>query len=116
WDGIGGCTGQPSVAYAVALAGHLLGDQRLIGAGLELARTIPADAIDSDVVLDVEGGAGGALAALLAVHELRSDERVLALASRCASRLLATQIGSGPDRGAWLAGEDDRARAGFAHG
>lgn len=113
---IGGCSGRPSVAYATALAGHFLEDDRLIAEGVELARTVSADAIDADVVLDINGGAAGALAALLAVHELRRDDRLLALADRCVSRLSAAQIETGPDEGAWRASDDERARAGFAHG
>ena len=82
----------------------------------ELALAIPLEAIDSDDVLDIEGGAAGALVALLAVHEVSPDDRLIAMAGRCVSRLLATQIRTGPDRGAWPSGEDSRPRPGFAHG
>jgi lantibiotic modifying enzyme len=104
------------VAYALALAGHLLEDARLIARAGELASAIPLDAIDTDVALDIEGGAAGALVACLAVHELSADRRLIELAARCVSRLLATQIRTGPDRGAWPAGEEGRSRPGFAHG
>jgi type 2 lantibiotic biosynthesis protein LanM len=113
---IGICSGRPSVAYAMALSGHLLEDERLIARAGELASTVPFDAIDNDVTLDIEGGAAGALVACLAVDEMSAHPRLIELAGRCVSRLLATQIPTGSDRGAWPSGDEGRSRPGFAHG
>jgi type 2 lantibiotic biosynthesis protein LanM len=113
---IGACTGLPSVAYAMVLAGQLLGDANTIARAGELAASIPGDAIDTDPALDIEGGAAGALVALLAVDAVRADDRLIEQAGRCVSRLRATQIRNGPDRGAWPAGEQAQPLPGFAHG
>jgi type 2 lantibiotic biosynthesis protein LanM len=113
---IGACTGLPSMAYAMVLAGQLLGDANTIARAGELAASIPGDAIDTDAALDIEGGAAGALVALLAVDAVRADDRLIELAGRCVSRLRATQIRNGPDRGAWPAGEQAQPLPGFAHG
>jgi type 2 lantibiotic biosynthesis protein LanM len=113
---IGVCSGPLSVAYAVALAGQLLEDERIVAGARALALTMPFDAIDTDPLLDIEGGAAGALVALLAVHDVSPDDGLLAIAGRCVSRLVATQIRTGADRGGWPAGEDATARPGFAHG
>ena len=113
---IGICSGLPSVAYAVALAGHLLEDERMVARAGQLASAVSLEAIDSDDLFDIEGGAAGALIAFLAIHQVSPDDRLIAMAARCVSRLLATQIRTGPDRGAWPSGNDSRPRPGFAHG
>jgi lantibiotic modifying enzyme len=113
---LGICSGTPSVAYAMALTGQLLGDAPLIARAGELAASISVDAIDTDTALDIEGGAAGALVALLAVHAIGGDDRLIDVARRCVSRIRAAQIQTGPDRGAWLAGAEARPFAGFAHG
>lgn len=114
--GIGACSGTMSVAYAMAVAGYWLDDARAVARAAAHATVIPLEAIDEDLVLDVDGGAAGALLTLLAVHDLSPDDRLIAMARRCVSRLLDTQIRIGPDRGAWPSGSDARARPGFAHG
>lgn len=113
---LGACTGQPSLAYALAAGGALLGDLELVHAAARLVCRVPESAIDADAVLDVEGGVAGMLLAVLAVHASTPDDRLLALARRCVTRLLAAQITAGAHRGAWLAGDQPVARPGFAHG
>jgi type 2 lantibiotic biosynthesis protein LanM len=113
---VGACRGLPSVAYALAAAGTMLDDDATVGIAAESLAGISTAAIDADAVLDVEGGCAGALMILLAVHARRPDGRLIALASRCASRLVAAQLRSGPARGAWPAGADALPRPGFAHG
>ena len=113
---VGGCTGRPSVVYALTLAGRLLDERTLVDTALALARSIPAQAVDEDPVLDVEGGCAGALLALLAAVDQPGSQDLLELCGRCVDRLLATQIRGGSDRGAWPAGVDGRPRPGFAHG
>src|SRR5262249_36945915 len=63
-----------------------------------------------------EGGAAGALMAFLATYAVFGDSRLLERAERCVLRLIAMQLQSGHDRGAWPAGHDSRPRPGFAHG
>ena len=113
---MGICSGLPSVAYAMAVAGVLLDDPDRVRGALALAAGIPEEAIDDDAVLDIEGGVAGTLMALVAVHEIHPDDRLVARARRCVARLAGTQITSGSDRGAWPAADDGCARAGFAHG
>jgi type 2 lantibiotic biosynthesis protein LanM len=113
---VGICSGRASIPYAMALAGTLLNDENLVARARDQAAAIPEDAIGSDVVLDVEGGAAGALLAFLAVDAAAPDARLRALAARCASRLVAAQVRKGPEHGAWASGVDGRAHAGFAHG
>jgi type 2 lantibiotic biosynthesis protein LanM len=113
---LGGCSGRPSMVYALTLAGHLLDDRAVVDTALALARGIPAQAIDEDPVLDVEGGCAGTLLALLAAVEQTGSQDLLDLCARCVARLLATQVRGGRDDGAWPAGRDARPRLGFAHG
>jgi type 2 lantibiotic biosynthesis protein LanM len=114
--GVGGCSGRASVAYSELLIGSLLESRSIVDRALEHALAIPAEAIETDPVLDVEKGVAGTLLALIALETARPDPRAEALARLCVSRLLVTQITSGPDAGAWPAGTDARPRPGFAHG
>lgn len=119
WQGrerLGACSGLPSVIYALTAIGALTDDESAVERAMEAALSISPFSIDTDPVLDVEGGAAGALLGLLALHARRPDDRVLALAQRCVGRLLASQIRVGGLDGAWAAGDDGRPRPGFAHG
>jgi type 2 lantibiotic biosynthesis protein LanM len=113
---LGACGGVPSIAYALLLAGRWLGESDAVAASRDLLARLPAAGIDTDAVLDVEGGAAGALLVLLAAEVDDHEPRFLELAGRCVSRLLAAQVRNGPDQGAWRAGADARPRPGFAHG
>jgi type 2 lantibiotic biosynthesis protein LanM len=114
--GVGACSGRASVAYSELLIGVLLESPSIVARALEHGLAIPAEAIETDLVLDVEKGAAGTLLALIAIETARPDSRVETLASLCASRLLQTQLRHGPDAGAWPAGTDARPRPGLAHG
>lgn len=113
---LGACTGVPSVAYALALGGHLLEAPALVDAAHAVLGAVPDAALDDDTVLDVEGGVAGALLVATALLERRDDPRLRAVAARCAARLRATQVAEGADRGGWAAGDQPHVRPGFAHG
>jgi len=80
-----------------------------------LARQLTASRIAAEPRLDVEGGAAGALLALLALHEKIAEGWVLEAARACARHLLERQVATGREDGGWPA-PDGLMHAGFAHG
>lgn len=72
--------------------------------------------VDKDSILDVLGGVAGTILVALALERVSPARGALALAERCADRLLTTrqQVGSGA---AWVTAMGDEAPlAGFSHG
>lgn len=67
-------TGTPGLAFAAVMTGRLLGDERLVSGGIELATSIGAS-VDSDRELDLLGGASGGIVALLRLAEMTGEAR-----------------------------------------
>jgi len=111
-----GCSGTSSLVFALSVAGRLLGDEAALAAARSIARGLPPAAFDDDEALDVADGMAGTLLSFMAAWDVGRDPLLLDLSRRSARRLLDTQCREGSDRGAWLAGRDRCARAGFAHG
>ena len=72
--GLGGLTGLPSLAYALARAGSLLDDDGLLAEAAGAARRISPGLVAADQTLDVLGGAAGAVLCLLACRQACGDD------------------------------------------
>ncbi|MGA7616750.1 MAG: type 2 lanthipeptide synthetase LanM family protein, partial [Thermoanaerobaculia bacterium] len=113
-EGIGGCNGIGSLVYAVNLTGELLDDPETTALAVDLARFIDEPRIASDERFDVEGGAAGAILALLALHRSTGEPWLLERARLCARHLLDRSLVEGGLR-RWP-GPDGFSLAGLAHG
>jgi len=111
--GIGVGFGASSMAFGLASAGAMLGDDELIAGSADVASLISEAMIDRDAELDLLGGSAGAIIGLLAVHEAAPADLWLDRASHAGEHLLAHATID--DRGMrWKAG--GRALCGAAHG
>jgi type 2 lantibiotic biosynthesis protein LanM len=111
---IGAFQGWGGVLYAAAHLARLWDDRELLTATAPMLGQVAAQ-IDQDEDLDMVGGAAGAIASLLALHEAGSA-RALETAVRCGERLLAT---ARPERTGlgWLTRlATERPQIGFSHG
>ena len=113
--GIGGAAGLGSVAYSLLHVSRLLDDPTLLEDARRVADLITEDLIASDRVLDVIGGAAGALLSLLALHEARPDRRILERAVACGGHLIEARTATETGLRAWVTDEGLRT-TGFSHG
>lgn len=109
---IGGVMGVASTAYGLAWMGRLLEDPSLVDDAVAILRAVDERAIEADRHHDLAGGAAGAILVLLAVHELRPSDDLLARARRCGEHLLASRVG---EPAAWPTPAGVRL-SGLAHG
>jgi type 2 lantibiotic biosynthesis protein LanM len=93
---IGGITGAPSVAYALAHVSALTGDRSALALAGAVVDTVPLAAIAADEVLDVAGGVAGTLLCLATVRDVAEAAGEQAVAQNatlriraCAARLAA---------------------------
>lgn len=92
--GLGANLGLGSILYALATAGELLDDRKLVLAAAEGARAIRDEAIAADGKLDVVFGSAGCVLALLKVHRAAgplAGAAALDAALRCGRHLLAAR-------------------------
>jgi type 2 lantibiotic biosynthesis protein LanM len=115
WLGIGGAAGLGSVLYALVRVAQLLDEPALLEEAATAARLLTPDHIADDEVLDVIGGAAGAILGLLTVYEASQDVIALERAVDCGRHLLATRTTSAAGPRAWATIEK-RLLTGFAHG
>lgn len=113
--GIGGTSGIGSIVYALARVSYLLDESALLDGAGQAARLITVDHIYADQMLDISGGAAGALLGLLALYNASSDQAILDQAVICGQHLLQEQVPSQTGQRAWktLGG---RLLTGFSHG
>lgn len=115
---LGAFQGWGGVLYAAAHLARLWDDRELVAATEPMLDQV-ASQIDEDEDLDMVGGAAGAIASLLALHEAGSA-RALETAARCGERLLATAQPQSQSEGAglgWLTRlATERPQIGFSHG
>lgn len=116
---LGVLNGLGSVVYAGVLLDTLLESAPALELAREAAGAITPSLLAADDSFDLEGGAAGALIALLALHEASPEERWLDTARQCGQRLLEAAravaiAGSGAEGLAWRVG--GTLTTGFAHG
>jgi lantibiotic modifying enzyme len=111
---VGGFQGAGSWIWTLVWLDKLAGDPEALARARRLAATLDDPRLAADARLDVEGGAAGALLALLALHEASGDAAALERARAAGEHLLA-RAEPAPGGLAWR-GEIGRPLAGFAHG
>jgi type 2 lantibiotic biosynthesis protein LanM len=116
----GALVGLASWLYALVQAGRLLGRPELVAEAHRATVLFTPAAVAGDAQLDVVGGSAGAILALLALDRETGEEpngageTPIAIALRCADRLLAARQPPAP-RG-WPSGAGSRPLGGFSHG
>jgi type 2 lantibiotic biosynthesis protein LanM len=114
---IGGSSGLGSIVYGLTTCAALTGDERLLAAAGRVAAMIDADRISQDPSYDIVDGAAGALLALLALHRVSGDHRLLDAARACGDYLVNARI---EHAAGWTwppaSPGDSRRLVGFAHG
>lgn len=115
-EGIGICNGLGSLVYSLTVVAALLDEEKLIDLARRLALEITDEKISKDRQLDLEGGAAGAIIALLELFDATGDRQVLSRALGCGEHLLSHQLPASRG-GSWSGeAEDSPALAGLAHG
>ncbi len=112
---IGGGAGLGSCLYALTHIGQWLDRPDFIQMATQLALLITPERVQADCMLDVIGGAAGALLSLLALYQVTRDEDIFQRAILCGRHLLEqrVEIKAGPR--AWH-NSDGIELAGFPHG
>ncbi len=113
--GIGGALGLGSVIYALTRMSQWLDEPTLLQDARRAARLITAKRITDDKVLDIIGGAAGAILGLLTLYAVSPDEVVLDRAIICGQRLLQRRTESEAGSRAWPT-LDGKMLTGFSHG
>jgi len=112
--GIGGCSGLGSIVYAMVRI-HSFLDEPLLTDARRAASLITAERIEADQLLDVTGGAAGAILGLLALHDASGDELSLERAVWCGQHLLKKRTRSEAGHRVWATLEG-RPPTGMSHG
>ncbi|MBI4277938.1 MAG: type 2 lantipeptide synthetase LanM, partial [Armatimonadetes bacterium] len=113
--GIGGAAGLGGLAYALARIAGFLQEPDLLDDAARAAALITRDRIAADHVLDVVGGAAGAILGLLGVHAMTGDSDALERARACGRHLVTAQTATPSGHRAWPAA-DGKFMTGFSHG
>ena len=112
---VGALNGLGSLVWGLVALAHATGDSGLAATAERCAAPLTAERLAADRRLDLEGGAAGALLALLALAELTGAPEPLARARAAGDRLLAAQEVQ-PEGGAAWPTSGGHAHAGHAHG
>jgi len=88
-QGIGGCFGAPSMAYALAHGSVLLDAPGLLAQAEQAIDTVARMNLDAEMRANVFNGLAGAILCAIAVHRLSPKDHLLEFASACGRRLLA---------------------------
>ncbi|MBU0496278.1 MAG: type 2 lantipeptide synthetase LanM family protein [Chloroflexi bacterium] len=115
WLGIGGAAGLGSVLYALVRLSQFLDEPALLDEAVAAAHLLTPDHIADDKVLDIIGGAAGAILGLLTVYEATQESFALERAVDCGRHLLTARVASARGPRAW-ATMGEALLTGFAHG
>lgn len=113
-EGIGAYNGLGSLVLAALHLEQISGETRLLDTSAKAASWIDPDRIAADQRLDVEGGAAGALLAVLALHQRQPNQRWLLTAQQLCQHLLDRQQ-PGEIGAAWP-NQSRLLQTGLAHG
>jgi len=113
---LGGFSGWGSLIYTLAHLGQLWNQPELFQEAERVVSRL-SELIDEDESLDILGGAAGCIAALLSLYQCTSSGNALAMAIRCADRLVA-RAEPMAHGAAWRTdtAESEDPLAGFSHG
>lgn len=112
---VGGLTGLGSIVWSLVAIARAAGRPELLVPARRFAARLTPARLAVDERLDVEGGAAGALLALLALAEAAGESSWREAATAAGERLLATRAPQAEGGAAWV-GVTGRALAGYAHG
>jgi type 2 lantibiotic biosynthesis protein LanM len=112
---IGACNGIGGLIYPLACLGRLLDEGTLIEWALRLADAITSERVVADQRYDVEGGAAGAILALLALHRTTGEGWLIERAAECGDHLVTQGRPAHGGEVGWP-NQDGLMLAGFAHG
>ncbi|MBV9230348.1 MAG: type 2 lantipeptide synthetase LanM, partial [Chloroflexi bacterium] len=112
---IGGAAGLGSCLYALTHIGLWLDRPDFIQMATQLALLITPERVQADRLLDVVGGAAGALLSLLALYQVTANEEILQRAMLCGRYLLKQRVETESGARAWH-NRDGIALTGFSHG
>lgn len=113
--GIGGAGGLGSCVYALTRIGQWLEVPELIQTATQLALLITPERIQEDKILDVIGGAAGAVLSLLTLYQVTADKQMLLRAMLCGRHLLEQRVETQGEARAWR-NSDEIVLTGFSHG
>ena len=113
--GIGGASGLGSVVYALTRVSQWLDEPTLLEDARRAVRLITAKHIADNNVLDIIGGAAGAILGLLTFYAVSPDEVALDRAITCGQHLLHCRTESEAGYRAWPT-LDSKMLTGFSHG
>lgn len=112
---VGGLTGLGSIVWTLVAIVRASGRGELLDMARRYAGRLTGERLAADERLDVEGGAAGALLALLALAEATGEASWREAATAAGERLLVIRTPQ-PEGGAAWVGSGGRALAGYAHG
>lgn len=113
-ENLGVLSGIGSIVYALSNLAAQLDSDRCLRTARRFSRLLTQSRIESDAILDLEGGLAGALLGLGALASLDSSDDTLSTGQACASRLAATSIAT--THGASWPLRDGEGETGAAHG
>ena len=113
---IGGCSGLPSMVYALVHLSDFLEDPALLRCAERAASLIEQRDIDADRFFDVIRGAAGTALALLPLYRKNGSREVLNAAVHCGEHLLKHRTAAHKEFRVWKTLEHSPPLAGFAHG
>jgi type 2 lantibiotic biosynthesis protein LanM len=112
---IGGAAGLGSCLYALTHIGQWLDVPDFLQTATQLALLITPERVQADRLLDVIGGAAGALLSLLALYQVTANEELLQRAILCGRHLLEQRVETKAGPRAWP-DSDGIVLTGFSHG
>ncbi len=112
---IGGAAGLGSCLYALTHLGQWLDRPDFLQTATQLALLVTPERVQADRILDVIGGAAGALLSLLALYKVTANEEILQRAMLCGHHLLEQRVETKAGPRAWP-DSDGIALTGFSHG
>ncbi|MGK0186196.1 MAG: type 2 lantibiotic biosynthesis protein LanM [Verrucomicrobiales bacterium] len=115
-EGIGGCSGLSSLAYALTCVARYMEDDHYIEIASALCDHITPERILADRSLDIVGGSAGAILSLLTLFEATKDPKILNTAIACGQHLCDQAVENEDGSVAWRSDPDGLLLAGFSHG
>ncbi len=113
---IGAYVGWGGLVWVLSHLGVLWNDEELLAEAERIAHVEIPPGIPKDESSDLIAGASGCLISLLALHEVRPSDRLLATAVQCGERLLARALPMACGLGWHLAIAGPTPLAGLSHG
>ena len=109
-------SGLGAFIYSLVRIGLFLGNEELLEDGERAANLVLEESVGGDESLDVIGGSAGAILGLLALADVREDDRILERAIWCGRNLLERRTTTTGGFCAWQIPKASQPWTGFSHG